>query len=109
MDFPTGKIAGDGPHPAQCRFFCSARFRRVLGHHVRAAMDLLGKDRAHRADDQPATPRRAFLVLAPSRVSDRCRDLGTIGMPSSGLSALMRTSAPIPGISLETFNMYGLP
>ena len=32
-----------------------------------------------------------------------------IGMPWSGSSALMRTPAPIPGISLETFSMYELP
>ena len=29
-----------------------------------------------------------------------------IGMPSSGSSALIRTPAPIPGVSLETFSMY---
>ena len=32
-----------------------------------------------------------------------------IGIPSSGSSALIRTPAPIPGISLETFSMYELP
>jgi len=46
---------------------------------------------------------------AKSRKLSMPRFSRMIGMPSSGSSALMRTPAPIPGVSLETFSKYELP
>ena len=56
---------------------------------ARGIEGLLGKDQPHPTNDQPATPRCAFLVLAPSRAAARFDDLASAvgGQRLSGLDA----------------------